>query len=655
MPEEKEKQIPQKEEDLAKQFKQISDNDEYIVNLQPSAFESDDIKKMLDQVAIIEGIPENGAELLCRLCDYVFTDEEQQTKNDELKQNIEKLFSNLLNNTYVMASPKDNAERKELYTKLKNAYTIIATILFEKLRRDEKDTVIGVLKTIGEGGGACCSRWIGEASSLIRQLKTEIIDQYPHMRISEAKPPIISALENLFLEARVKIADRLARQFANDISGHTGGNIHYENFFKYYLNFSYEFKLPIIWAEDPILGDISKVQNEVDIFIEDLEYSLNDYIIQEARKLFFEQFSKGENVGHISDWAKNYFKKNELDKVTTEDTFLDSIIFDFSDGTFKINEGVVDILLVDQKFMEKIALTEEVKLQRLTEKISVAIKYSKQDKLLDLINNKLESIPEDILSECLFFGVEQDNINIINTILTSTRMTKECFDRVNRAGKNVLALAINYDHRDTVDAMFRTGYVSDETKLKYNIMLAIRNNDPIEFEKLFKFVDDNMTKEFFDKIIDGRDTLLMFAINNRYIDVSIINTILNSKHMSKEYFDKVDVQRNTALMLAVQNNNESAVRAILKSPHISKKYLEVENTLYRKTAMSFAMHNSDIEDLLESKILELDRQQPEVLPPYSPSSGFETPPQHPASCVLTPPRNIRRDRRDKRARPPLTM
>ncbi len=207
--------------------------------------------------------------------------------------------------------------------KYANALFCIAKVIHNNTSLDNVQ-INGILEVIASLGNVCITGQRRGIIQLIFQFK-DYIEHFlkDRIKIPQETKPIRRAMDEIFFNARIKVANKLMDDFYIKKHNRNFTDPHMEDFFKKCLNKIYNFNIPIMSEQDPLGFNIES--NLVLEFLANInmESLILENVLSDIKSKCNDDMSF---YNMIVDWSFSYFHLNKIQKDMS--TFLSSCVFD---------------------------------------------------------------------------------------------------------------------------------------------------------------------------------------------------------------------------------------------------------------------------------------------------------------------------------------
>lgn len=425
----------------------------YQIKLKDRAYKKEVINDVIEQFGNL-----NYSKLIQQTGKYIFLNmlyELYQNKDylsmKKIDEGIEKLY---------------NSHCIKTEDKYANALFCIAKVIYKNKSLDDVQ-INGILDVIASLGNVCITGQRRGIIQLVFEFRDEIQDFLKYkIKISREKKPIRRMLDEIFFEARIKVANKLMNNFYINKSNRSFTDPHMEDFFKKCLNEVYHLNIPIMSEADPIGFNIEA--NRVFRFLknQNIENLILERVVGDIR-------AKCNNDANfynvILDWVYSYFYKNKIDEDISE--FLSSHVF-LGESKNLRSSVIYKILECEDYIMDRSELLNKIiKSNEISEQVYI-IKNN-----ADILSIKNQN--DMILQEYLILSNDLDAVKLMNHLGCINLNLK------NRFGDTPLVCALKCGFFDIVKFLIDIG-ASVQDRDEYGntlIMIACKNND-IKMAKL---------------------------------------------------------------------------------------------------------------------------------------------------------------------------
>ncbi|MBP5427627.1 MAG: ankyrin repeat domain-containing protein [Clostridiales bacterium] len=302
-----------------------------------------------------------------------------------------------LNSAGIKKLYKSSIVNDEIYA---NALVCIAKII-ESSDDLDNTQVYGIVDLLSSLGDVCITgqrRGIVEIVCMLGE-HVESITQ-GKIKIEEDPNPLRRALDKLFLNARIKLANKLMNEVYIKTGRREFTDPHMEDFFKKYLNSKYNFNVPVPQETDPYGINIEKRDIERFIKTIDLEELLLHEMLNDVRD---KCKNEGEFYNHILNWATNYFR-NSGEECEISDFFAANI---FCGQSRIMKFEAIYRMLVDEGYL--------INIKKMLDKVKSCKKIEDQIKIISK-NKSILMIKNEgmILQEYLLKNDDMKALNILH-------------------------------------------------------------------------------------------------------------------------------------------------------------------------------------------------------------------------------------------------
>lgn len=382
--------------------------------------------------------------------------------NQTLSINI---FQNILKNNTFNNSRESVLGLRKLYKSIvlrddryANALVCIARALESDNDLDDVQTY-GIIDALASLGDVCVT---GQRRGIIKIVymlagKIEKVTN-GEVKIQEDEDILKRTIDKLFLEGRIRVANKLMDEFYIKQRRRNFTDPHMEKYFKKYLNDRYDFNIPVLPEVDPY--GINIEGKDLKNFLKNI--NLEDVLIRELfEDIRIECEGNAEFYYAIVDWAENYlYKKKYTDDVSE---FLCQNIF-YGESKKIRYTAIHDILKNEGYIIDISTISNELKnCVNVYEQIDILKKYK------DILYVKYNGIT---LQEYLFASNDVETLRILHKHKCIQIHTRD------RKGESLLIKACRHGQIEMILFLLDIG-VSIEDKARNGdtaLMIACEEN-----------------------------------------------------------------------------------------------------------------------------------------------------------------------------------
>lgn len=559
---------------------------------------------------------------------------ERQVTEEYILNGFRSMFHVMESGAYIVSAPKEKVERENLYLRLANGYRTLGYKLKEEQAKGniDKQMLYGCLEVVGDGGFACVARW----KQVLEEMMFSLAPEQRYSEDATKENSIAQTCKNEMFRAKFAEVNGAAKEFVSLYYPNYGNSlkVHYEAFFKRYLNKSYQLNLAIHHDEDPLLDDDKKsIQHNAKAFLS--VYPLRKNILKRLMKSMEELIAtrSGFFTEVVNYAQKNYFKQGYHKEFKDPGEYLSTRIF--HDYSMNIQKMALYELLSDFGYV--VQKTETVELQKVFRDIIRTPEGRKDlikknfEALEWILQQQSESVKENVLVKDILHlqNNEQDSLLMLalkfrNKVVANFLLDKdapvhvedreqntplmesivwgerECITKileknpilnvVNQHGATALSMAIEREREDIIDRLLERG--AD---------VNVKNKDGVPlFFSIIQKGDQKMMDKFMQIGVDlnetnmNQDNAFLYACKLGKVDVVEYLVSQGADVRSK------DQHSRGALWFAVRQKNETLFNRALALG------AELNNTDYRgDTPLMLAINMRDekmIDLLLKSGI-----------------------------------------------------
>ena len=473
---------------------------------------------------------------------------------EEMGKAIYGLYSKLLNNIYVISSPRDWKEREEYYITLLKGFRLLGEIINENNLSNIE--LVGNLSMIADLDFVCASGWKDTLTELITMYRDKIQEKQPgKIKLSSEQDLIKTRLNDVFFGASDKVIKDLSYGFIELYNVPYGLRPHYIEIIRNYINTKYNLKIPNMDLEDNYMPEGSSGHKEVVKAFKEYvkDKSINELIVFEACRRYKEVLDSDYKARYeVVDWAngylhknavkeerdgKSYFvlekdgKKEEFDDVTD---FLTQYVF--CEDLQKVRKIAIEEIMRDKGYIKRNVRIKEASEYIEAMKIEKALKYSEREGELDVVESEIQDIinKKEVNNAVIFRAIS----NYENYGKIADMLLKEPLSNYLKDGMIVFMAKKNDVNRIKV-LLKKNADINAKTGKKMNTPLieAVECNNKEAMEILVK-CGANIN----EKNNDYQNALAISALGGKY---DVVKYLLdNGANVNEGIMDYIDIEGN---------------------------------------------------------------------------------------------------------------